>query len=401
MKKEILEIFENKYSDKKYLNELLKYVNEYFELVDKQYEYTKTQLETLLKKYNFNTIPIFSEYPEYPAVILFKGVDSWTLSPAIDYEGGISDTDNEIGIIFNDPEFYPDLENEELNELRWSINTKIILVWLSNIWFEIEGSNFGIVLKTLENNSVSQFVFNDLAWDDLSNFSNHNDKVNPIESFFKSKPSIIDIFQRVSLETYPVYPYYNRWRYFKKENIIKEFVCYGNETGLKNSTDNIENLKIVEHKTLLDTLKFELEQTNNLVNDGFVEYLSDTNDNTPIYTGAIETKFHSGQHWYYNEQANRIEILKIINLEKEYNIKLPFHFKHYLRLFNGRKYNNINLNFNIGNGEFLKVKEFFNFEELKEILSQKTKKVFLNSIFRKQKKKLNGYLLVKLKLKSF
>ncbi len=383
MKKQLLEIIKSKYQNLIDLKELISFLEEFIDGLVEQHKSTKNKFKILLKKYNFQTIPDFSEYPEYPYVTLFKGVDSWTLSPVIDYEGGVGDMDEEIGIVFNDPELYPNFDNEELENLILSLKTQIILTWLSSIWFEIDGPSYGIVVKTLENNSASGFIFNDLAWGDLSIFNHFNDKSKPVDRFFKTKLKILDIYQRVSLETYPVYPYLNKWRYFKKDSLIEEIVSYGNETGKKTSEQSIENLNITKHNSLFDRLKYELNESIKLIERGFTEFLPNEICDTPIYEGAIETKFHSGQHWYSNEQNNRLDILEIEKFEKKYAIKLPFYFKHYLRLFNGRKYNNINLNFSIGNGQYIKVKEFLNYEELEALVNKKSSNGIIKSLLKK------------------
>lgn len=382
-KKELLDIIKNKYQNLIDLEELILFLEKFIDSIGEQHQSTKNKFEILLKKYNFKTIPNFSKYSEYPYLTLFKGIDSWTLCPVIDYEGGVGDMDKEIGTLFNDPELYPSFENEELEDLTWSLKTRIILTWLSSIWFEIDGPSYGIVVKTLENNSSRGFIFNDLAWDDLSILNHYNDKSKPVDRFFKITPNILDIYQRVSLETYPVYPYLNKWRYFKKNNLIEEIVSYGNETGKKTSEQSIENLKTTKHNTLFDRLKYELDESTKLIERGFIEFLPKKTSNTPIYEGAIETKFHSRQHWYSNEQNNRLNLSKIENFEKKHAIKLPFHFKHYLRLFNGRKYNNINLNFSIGNGKYIKVKEFLNYEELEILVNKQTNNGIIKSLFKK------------------
>ena len=389
MKEELIQIISKEYQNLKDLSELVSYASEYIDAIEKQRLVTTNKFKTLLEKYNFETISIFSEYPEYPYFTLFKGVDSWTLCPVIDYEGGVGDMDDEIGILFTDPELYPSFENEELEDLTWTLNSRIILTWLSSIWQSIDGPSYGIVVKTLENNSSSGFIFNDLAWDDLSSLNHYNDKTKPTGNYFNSSLSTLDIYQRVKLETYPVYPYQNKWRFFKNGDVVKEFVSYGNETGQKLSTENIKDLNIQKHPDLFNRLKFELEQTNKFIEDGYIEFIPEEPCRTPIYEGAIETKFHSGQHWYTNELNDRLEISQIESIERQYKIILPFHFKHYLRLFNGRKYNNINLNFPIGNGKHLKIKEFFNLEELEIHLKGQSNNSFLLSLFKKKSNQNN------------
>jgi hypothetical protein len=375
MKQEILAIISKKYSDDLHLAEALNFAANLIDTLQKLTNQTEQRFLSFLEKYNFETIEKFSEYPEYPSVTLFKGIDNWTLSPVIDYEGGVTDVDQEIGVIFYDPELYPD--KEYLYDIGHQIRGKIILTWLSKIWFDIKGSSYGIVVKTLENNSCSSFFFNDLAWDNLSEYREYNDRANRLNSFFSTDLDILTIYQRVSLITYPVYPYINKWRFFRKAYETIEFVSYGNETAEISSVTGKRTLK--EHKTLFEALKYEQVRTLELVTLGYFEFLTDTKSLKRIYEGAIETKFHSGEHWYYNEQQNRLSIAEILEFERQNQISLPFHFKHYLRLFNGRKYNNINMYFCIGD-DYLRVKEFYNFDEIKQNVNRGTSDSAFSSI---------------------
>lgn len=381
MKQEILDIISKKYSDNPHLGTALKFAEKLIDSLHEVTEQTENKLLSFLEKYNFETIEDFSEYPEYPSVTLFKGVDNWTLSPVIDYEGGVTDMDQAVGVIFTDPEIYP--EDECLFEIGYQLREKLILTWLSKIWFNVKGDSYGIIVKTLENNSSSSFFFNDLAWDNLSEFRNYNDKSKRLDPFFTSTLDLLSIFQRVSLITYPVYPYANKWRFFKKGKEVIEFVSYGNETAEISSLASSRTY--TEHKTLLDTLKHEQKRTLELTKLGFKEFLMDTKINKPIYEGAIETKFHSGEHWYYKEQQSRLNIDKLVDFERQNSITLPFYFKHYLRLFNGRKYNNINMHFDIG-GEYLKVKEFYNLDEIKQSLSNISSHTFFSNLFASKKR---------------
>ena len=376
MTQELIDIISRTYSDSPDVGAALKFSEKLIDSLNEVTEQTESRLLVLLQKYNFETIEAFSEYPEYPAVTLFKGVDNWTLSPVIDYEGGVTDMDREIGVIFTDPAIYP--SQDGLLEIGYQLKERLILTWLSKLWFNIKGDSYGIIVKTLENNSSSSFFFNDLAWDNLSEFRNCNNKSKRLTPFFNFSLDLLSIYQRVSLITYPVYPYINKWRFFKKDKEIIEFVSYGNET-LEISSVELNQIS-KEHKSLLETLKHEQNRTLELIQSGFEEFLPETKINKPIYEGAIETKFHSGEHWYYNEQKNRLSIDKLSEFEKQFEIVLPYHFKHYLRLFNGRKYNNINMNFNIG-AEYAKVKEFYDLEEIRQSLSNKSTQTFFSNLF--------------------
>lgn len=382
MKQELLDIISRTYSDSPHVGAALQFSEELIDSLNEQTEQTKSRLLVLLHMYNFETIEAFSEYPEYPSVTLFKGVDNWTLSPVIDYDGGVTDIDREVGVIFTDPEIHP--SQYGLYEIGYQLKERLILTWLSKLWFDIKGDSYGIIVKTLENNSSSSFFFNDLAWDNLSEFRNYNNKSKRLAPFFNFSLDLLSIYQRVALITYPVYPYINKWRFFKKDKEIIEFVSYGNETS---EISSIELNRISkEHKNLLDTLKHEQNRALELIQAGFKEFLPETKINKPIYEGAIETKFHSGEHWYYNEQKHRLSIDKLSEFERQYKIALPYHFKHYLRLFNGRKYNNINMNFNIG-AEYVKVKEFYDLEEIRQSFSNKSKQTFFSNLFLNNKPK--------------
>lgn len=159
MKQELVDIISKKYSGNAHIAGILDFAGKLIDALQQLTPQTETKFLSFLEKYNFDTIKDFSEYPEYPEVTLFKGVSDWTLCPVIDYEGGVTDMDQEIGLIFTDPEIYPD--NEELFDTGYELKEKIILTWLCNIWFNIKGASFGIVVKTLENNSASSFYFND------------------------------------------------------------------------------------------------------------------------------------------------------------------------------------------------------------------------------------------------
>lgn len=281
------------------------------------------------------------------------------------------------------------MSDDNLSGLGFELKEKIILTWLCKLWFDIKGDSYGILVKTLENNSTASFFLNDLAWDDLSEFRDFNDKNKRLEPYFTAKPGLLNIFQRVVLKTYPVYPYINKWRHFKKDGDTLKFVSYGNETAERAANASTQIIK--EHKTLFDTLKYEQTRTLELMGSGYTEFLPDKPLHDPIYEGAIETRFHSGQHWYYEEQENRLDIKQIAEFENLCHISLPFYFRHYLRLFNGRKYNLINQYFSTGR-EFLKVREFYNLDELKNQLTSKSPGTFLGSLFNKSVDKKTEWL---------
>ena len=375
MKQQLTDILTKTYSAHPLANDILDFGTKLIAALEEAREQTVKRLRALMDKYNFDSMPLFSEYAEYPAVTLFKGIDEWTLYPVIDYEGGVTGTDQEIGVIFTDPGIYP--EKDMLDELGWELREKIILTWISKLWFDIKGYECGLVVKTLENNSSASFFLNDLAWQDFSSISRYNDKSKRLSPCLNTTPDILTIYQRVSLKPYPVYPYINRWRYFKKGNEIIEFVRYGNETGEGHSGSG--DLQLKQHPSLSATMKYEMQRTLELSIAGYEEFLPGNTKPKPIYEGAIETLFHSGEHWYRKEMESRLSLDVIHQFEKQYKLRLPFHFKHYLRLFNGRKYNHINMNFPTGNG-YLKVKEFYNLDELRNALPAPVSQSFFKKL---------------------
>ena len=52
------------------------------------------------------------------------------------------------------------------------------------------------------------------------------------------------------------------------------------------------------------------------------------------------------------------------------------------------RYNKINLNFPIGNGDYLKIKEFFNIEELEEYLKGQANNNLFKSLFKKKQNQI-------------
>ena len=208
MKRELIEILQFELSKSKVKDDVLKFSENLIEFYESNRNNTKDKFKKTLIKYNFETIPTFSEYPEYPQITLFHGSGGLEFWPVIDYEGGVTDIDESIGTIINEPPFgepkywlnednFSSEFKDEIIEWNWDIRRRIVFIWLSTIWQEIRGYDYGIVTKTLENNSVRQFIFNDLAWDNLSEYSNFNDKSVRLKRHFDNDLSVKEINERV------------------------------------------------------------------------------------------------------------------------------------------------------------------------------------------------------------
>lgn len=367
MKKEFTQILENKLASKAYKVESIKYATDLIDFYESRRAVSTQKFENLLKKYNYETIPIFSESPEYPHITLFHGSGGLEFWPCVDYEGGVTDTDEEIGTIIEEPEIWfpiDDLHESIRNEAEnfsYEIRHTIPFVFLSTIWQNIEGDKNGIVVKTLENNSVSEFVFNDLAWDELSNFKSFYSKDIRLKKYFNRKLSVYELYQRIQLTLHPVNPYKNTWRKYIKENNSIEIGSWGNEIGERVNDGEI----LISNKVnLLERLKWEKQKSDELINDNYAEiYFEDHKEQ--IHQHAIEFPFISGAWWYKNDLKNRLQEQDIIDLESELKIKLPFFFRTHLRLLNGRKFNKHNMRFAIDKSNDIKIEEFYNVEELK------------------------------------
>ena len=203
MKRELLRIFEIELKNSQVKEDVLLFAENLIDFYENKRKSASQKFKWTLEKYNYETISSFSKCSEYPAVTLFHGsggLEFWTV---IDYEGGISDIDKEIGTIVEAAEYwlnddnYQDHLKEEVMKWNWELKDRIVFIWLSSIWQEISGYNYGIVTKTLENNSVRQFIFNDLAWDNSSQYVNYNDKSKRLKRHFDNDLSIAQINDRV------------------------------------------------------------------------------------------------------------------------------------------------------------------------------------------------------------
>ena len=208
MEKELLEILNEEIKGSKVKGDVMTLAKNLINFYEINRAESKAKFRRTLEKYNFETISIFSEYPEYPHVTLFHGSGGLEFWPVIDYEGGVTETDESIGTIIKEPPYdkseywlnddsYDEQLKDEIIEWNWKIHQRVVFVWLSIIWQEIKGYDYGIVVKTLENNSVRQFIFNDLSWDNLSLFTQYNDKKARLKRHFKNDLTVKEINERI------------------------------------------------------------------------------------------------------------------------------------------------------------------------------------------------------------
>jgi hypothetical protein len=139
---------------------------------------------------------------EYPHLTLFTGSGIHEYRVCLDYDGDITDDDEEIGVLVPHPEIGGDYEPAtEEEEYTWvdesfALHRRIVLTWLADIWQKLKGYDYGLVVKTLENSSVREFYFNDLASDDASEYFMFNDASTPVERHFPEDLSVEALFER-------------------------------------------------------------------------------------------------------------------------------------------------------------------------------------------------------------
>jgi hypothetical protein len=208
MEKELLDILRLELIDSKVKDDVMNLSENLIEFYKSNRAESANRFKLTLEKYNFESIPDFSEYPEYPQVTLFHGSGQLEFWPVIDYEGGVTNMDESIGTIIKEPPYdkseywlndddYVGELKDEIIEWNWEIHRRVVFIWLSTIWQEIKGYEYGIVVKTLENNSVRQFIFNDLKWDNLSIYTSYNDKTNRLKRHFENDLSIKEINESI------------------------------------------------------------------------------------------------------------------------------------------------------------------------------------------------------------
>jgi hypothetical protein len=250
--------------------------------------------------------------------------------------------------------------------------TALFYAWISYLWQEIEGHKCGIKVRTMQNNSVAGFSLNDYLDDDFSSFmeSDYGEKPPKLSRFFPRKLTLIELYLRASQTGYPFNPFKNYWRYFEKGDEFMEIVTYELSTGIRSGKKASRNLvqinQVVRHKNSELALKHITGFTNQMIFDGWEERLRPLDMPERMHENAFDFDIWTGIHWS-KEQTNMLPEERVKNFEEQFKIQLPKSFFHYLRLLNGRQYNSHNMFFPIDDMYTVKVKKFFNIEELESM----------------------------------
>ena len=357
MRNEYLTILEQEANDHSHKDLIMSYANRVIDYYESNRASTATKFTALLELCSFESMATIHKN-DTPHVELFYGMDNLT------FIGGVCGYyREEIGDIVVAPPKelnYYAREFQQIEDVASSILDNILFIWLCTIWQDIEGHKHGTVVKTMQNNSMTQFFFNDLAWGQLSDFYEYNNREQRVSRTFNRDLTIFEIYQRIRFINYPVNPYRNRWLKFVKGAETIEIGAWANSIAIRKNSEDIT----IEDKTDLKKRMIHVKNTRNtLLNNGYTEV--DYHDHKEqIHSDAIEFNFHSGIGWYKKELSNRLDDKSIIELQDALNIELPHFFKQYLKLFNGRKFNKHRTKFRLDEEQFVKVTEFYSKDEI-------------------------------------
>lgn len=367
--------------------------------LENQTDYTKARLKEVIQRYNYETIlPKTEGNKSYlPLISFFRGVDDFETVAAIDYDGGIGFLDD-IVIVKGQYDRENEYSDEEkIAERKTQTSVKINLTkfpisqlgyyeykgigglyyaWLAYLWQEVEGHQCGLKVMTLQNNSCSCFSLNDFLQDNFSAFMGCDRGIKPprIDNFFPRKLSIVELLLRASQLGYPFNPYKNYWRYFEKDDEFIEIVTYECATGVRSGKISerltAEVQQIIQHEKPKSALMHLTEFTNQAIFNGWEEKLRPLGLPAMMNKSAYDFEFWTGINWFEgDEQKNRLKKEDIMRFEKHHGIELPDAFFQYLRLFNGRQYNNYHLYFPINDLYTVKVEKFYTLDELNKSAS--------------------------------
>jgi hypothetical protein len=357
--------------------------------LENQTQHTEKRLKEIIKEINYETIE--SQDNTWPDLEFWRGVDDFGTSVALNYGGGVDSLAGQESIVINQYDYSKmpsDLERlsaiKNTKSIKIDINkhpisllgyrcgvsgTGLYYAFMGFLWQEIEGFKCGLQVRTVQNNSISMFSLNDFLGGDFSAFikSTDGDKPAKIANVFPRKLSVIELYLRASQTGYPFNPYNNYWRYFEKENEFTEIVTYefsiGIRTGKLSEKYTAAAKQIAKYQNSKTALKHLTVFTNQMICEGWQEKLRPIGMPVQMHKDAYDFDIWTGTAWTA-EQTNFISERRLKEFEEKYNIRLPNSFFQYTRLLNGRQYNTYNMHFPINDKYTVKVKKFYNIDEL-------------------------------------
>jgi hypothetical protein len=357
-----------------------------------QTDYTQQRLTEIIQKVNYDTIKVHEQYDLWPELELWRGVDDYGSSPALNYGGDVEFLENEQPIVIGRYDNYTTPSDadrlrasKERNSIKIDLNkypislhgyfayrfneAALFYAWMAYLWHEIDGHTCGIKVKTVQNNSIETYSLNDFLVGDFSAFTEEDsgEKPSKLGRFFPRKLSLIELYLRASHTSYPYNPFQNYWRYFEKADAFMEIGAYEFtnciRTGKKAESNTAQCTQTRVHENSNETLRFITEFTNKLIFDGWEEKLRPLDLPVQMHENAFDFSIWTGVNWT-DDQTNRLQEKRIRDFEAQFNIVLPESFFQYLRLLNGRQFNRHHMYFPIDDLYTVKVEKFFTIEEL-------------------------------------
>lgn len=374
-------------------------IRAFISYLENQTEYTKARLQDVVKSFNYETVQpnrVDGAYC-FPHLEFWRGTDDYESRVGFNYSGNMEVVDNLEPITKSQYERKIQLSNEEriaANKVRASVkidlqkypvsslgyyeyrfnDAALFHAWLAYLWQEVEGHQCGLKVKTVQNNSLATFSLNDFLEDDFSAFMepHYGNKPPQVDRFFPRKLTIIELFLRANQTGYPFNPYQNYWRYFEKGDEFTEIVTYECATGIRygklseRPTAEVKQMKQYENPK--SALMYLTDFTNQVIFNGWEEKLRPLSLPEMVHSAAYDFDFWTGVAWFRgDEQKNRLKTEDLLKFEENHDIKLPDAFFQYLRLFNGRQYNDYHLYFPIDDLYNVRVQKFYTLEELNSL----------------------------------
>lgn len=365
--------------------------------LENQSAYTTQRLREVIQQFNFESLQ--AAHPDkkgVPWMEFFRGVDDFGSSLGIGHEGDVDILTDQEPIVKRQYNHTTEFSNEEriaaqkartsvkINLQQYPISllgyydykfseTAMFYTWLAYLWQEVEGHQCGMIVCTVQNNSVARFFLNDFLDDDFSAFMDHNDTTKPVRigKFFPRKLSVVELFMRANLTGYPCNPYRNYWRYFEKGDAFTEVVTYECATGIRSGKlserHTAEVTQVSQHANPKSALLYVTDFTNQAIFNGWEEKFRPAGMPAMMHANAFDFEFWTGVAWYSgDEKTNRLDARDILTFESEFGIELPDVYFQYLRLFNGRQYNKYFMYFPVDDLYTVNVEKFYTLEELKK-----------------------------------
>jgi len=272
LKEAFIKIYEKELEGKLYKDCLIEYVKTLIDFYEELYDESKKKFLMLLKKHSFEALLKAEDYYN-PTVTLYHGAGEYKFYGTIDDGGAVFPSDEEIGVIVpvmlhqSSSCRFTESIIDEVRDWEVQIKTSVVYTWLSLMWQDLKGYQYGTKVATLENSVIRVFVFNDLSWEEHSAFNSDHQKTEFKNRYFKRDLLASEIYARVNL-TRSGYSHKHYYRKFKSEGSSVEFFIGSDYVFKKKDASGLEETKFENIRELKRWLKIE---TDKLILSGFEE----------------------------------------------------------------------------------------------------------------------------------